>query len=137
MESLNNLWLSVHDRLRGISTPWSQYTYRPLAAEPSTSALNLPLPAQAQQNGRRKPNAAYLTVLFPLFVFTAGWYIFELRQVETQRNPSYLIEAQHGAAATENQLCSVLGVNVLKDGGNAVDAAVASTLCIGVVNMFS
>lgn len=53
------------------------------------------------------------------------------------KNPAYLIEAEHGAVASENQRCSIIGVQVLKDGGNAVDAAVATTLCTGVVNMFS
>lgn len=53
------------------------------------------------------------------------------------RNPAYLIEAANGAAATENEVCSVIGVDVMKDGGNAVDAAIASTFCIGVVNLFS
>lgn len=52
-------------------------------------------------------------------------------------NPAYLIKAKHGAAATENLRCSTIGVETLKLGGNAVDAAVASTFCIGVVNMFS
>lgn len=54
-----------------------------------------------------------------------------------QRNPAVLIEATNGAVATENPDCSSIGVNVLKEGGNAVDAAVASTFCIGVVNLFS
>jgi Gamma-glutamyltranspeptidase len=53
-----------------------------------------------------------------------------------KRNPAYLIHAKHGAVATENILCSNIGVDVLKDGGNAVDASIAATLCIGVVNMF-
>ncbi|KAI9509410.1 gamma-glutamyltranspeptidase-domain-containing protein [Russula earlei] len=53
------------------------------------------------------------------------------------RNPAYLIKAEHGAVASENEVCSTLGVQVLKEGGNAVDAAVATTFCIGVVNMFS
>lgn len=53
------------------------------------------------------------------------------------RNPAYLIKAKNGAVASENVVCSNIGVDVLKDGGNAVDAAIASTFCIGVVNLFS
>lgn len=53
------------------------------------------------------------------------------------RNPAYLIKAKSGAVASENIICSDLGVNVMKDGGNAIDAAVATTFCIGVVSMFS
>ncbi|THH27848.1 hypothetical protein EUX98_g6344 [Antrodiella citrinella] len=53
------------------------------------------------------------------------------------RNPAYLIRAKNGAVASENKLCSDIGVNTLKAGGNAVDAAVSTTLCIGVANMFS
>ncbi|TFK44674.1 gamma-glutamyltranspeptidase [Crucibulum laeve] len=57
--------------------------------------------------------------------------------VNGPRNPAYLIHAQHGAVASENKLCSDIGVDILKEGGNAVDSAIATTLCIGVVNMFS
>lgn len=53
------------------------------------------------------------------------------------RNPAYLIKAKHGAVASENVLCSDIGVEIMKEGGNAVDAAVATTFCVGVVNMFS
>ena len=53
------------------------------------------------------------------------------------RNPAYLIKAKHGAVASENKRCSVVGVDVMKEGGNAVDAAIATTFCVGVVNMFS
>jgi hypothetical protein len=53
------------------------------------------------------------------------------------RNPAYIIKAKSGAVASENIVCSNLGVDVMKDGGNAIDAAVATTFCIGVVNMFS
>ncbi|KAJ3821383.1 gamma-glutamyltranspeptidase [Lentinula raphanica] len=53
------------------------------------------------------------------------------------RNPAYLIEAQNGVVATENKRCSDIGVGVLRRGGSAVDAAIAATLCIGVVNSFS
>ena len=53
------------------------------------------------------------------------------------RNPAYLVKAKNGAVASENEICSQMGVDTMKAGGNAVDAAVSTTLCIGVVNMFS
>ena len=53
------------------------------------------------------------------------------------RNPAYLVRATHVAVASENVLCSEIGVDTLKAGGNAVDAIVSTTLCIGVANMFS
>ena len=53
------------------------------------------------------------------------------------RNPAYLIKAHHGAVASENKRCSDIGVDALKEGGNAVDAAIATAFCTGVVNMFS
>jgi len=53
------------------------------------------------------------------------------------RHPAYLIHAKHGAVASENESCSIIGVELLKQGGSAVDAAIAATLCIGVVNLFS
>jgi gamma-glutamyltranspeptidase/glutathione hydrolase/leukotriene-C4 hydrolase len=58
-------------------------------------------------------------------------------ELAVERNPSFLIRARHGAVASENKRCSDIGVDVLKEGGNAVDAAIAATFCIGVVNMFS
>ncbi|KAG0245765.1 hypothetical protein BGX31_006239 [Mortierella sp. GBA43] len=50
---------------------------------------------------------------------------------------SVLIVARLGAVAAEEIHCSEVGVQVLRDGGNAVDAAIASCLCIGTVNSFS
>ena len=47
------------------------------------------------------------------------------------------VESEQGVVAADDGRCSEIGVLMLKKGGHAVDAAVATTFCIGVVNMFS
>jgi gamma-glutamyltranspeptidase/glutathione hydrolase/leukotriene-C4 hydrolase len=64
------------------------------------------------------------------------------------------VKGSKGAVAVEAEECSNIGVEskdhvrfdrfktyfisiVLKKGGNAVDAAIASTLCIGVIHSFA
>ncbi|KAL0355961.1 UNVERIFIED_CONTAM: Glutathione hydrolase 3 [Sesamum radiatum] len=41
--------------------------------------------------------------------------------------------ANNGVVATDETECSKIGRDMLRQGGHAVDAAVASTLCIGVL----
>lgn len=43
----------------------------------------------------------------------------------------------HATVAADAPQCSVVGVDILRKGGTAVDAAVASSLCLGVVNLHS
>jgi gamma-glutamyltranspeptidase/glutathione hydrolase/leukotriene-C4 hydrolase len=45
------------------------------------------------------------------------------------RNPSYLVRGRHGAVATESEICSKIGLDVLKEGGTATDAAISGALC--------
>ncbi|SNX83561.1 related to gamma-glutamyltransferase [Melanopsichium pennsylvanicum] len=54
-----------------------------------------------------------------------------------RRHPAVLATGKSAGVATENEICSKIGLRVLKEHGTAVDAAVASTLCVGVLNMFS
>lgn len=39
----------------------------------------------------------------------------------------------HGVVSSDSAQCSVVGEIILKKGGSAVDAAIATTLCVGVV----
>lgn len=41
-----------------------------------------------------------------------------------------------GAVASESDICSRIGIDILSRGGNAADAHVATTFCIGVVAMY-
>lgn len=40
-----------------------------------------------------------------------------------------------GAVSSESSVCSNIGTGVLKDGGNAADALVATVFCVGVIGM--
>ena len=47
-----------------------------------------------------------------------------------------LRDGEHGAVASESDICSHIGIDILKMGGNAADAMVGTVACIGVVGMY-
>lgn len=47
-----------------------------------------------------------------------------------------LKDGQLGAVASEAEICSHIGIDLLKKGGNAADALVGTVACIGVVGMY-
>ncbi|EOA18807.1 hypothetical protein CARUB_v10007420mg [Capsella rubella] len=51
----------------------------------------------------------------------------------TQKRQQSIVTYQ-GAVATDDGRCSDIGTNVLRQGGNAIDASVAAALCLGVVS---
>ncbi len=45
-------------------------------------------------------------------------------------------DARLGAVASQNQVCSDIGTDLLRRGGNAVDAIVGTVFCVGVLNPY-
>ncbi|KAK3320916.1 gamma-glutamyltranspeptidase [Cercophora scortea] len=45
-------------------------------------------------------------------------------------------EDSKGAVASESSICSRIGINMIKLGGSAADAMVATNLCVGVIGMY-
>ena len=74
---------------------------------------------------------ALILVLFSLLLHTTS-----LNAVSTNstKHRQEVIVARHGAVATDHGSCSRIGSQVLREGGHAVDAAVAAALCLGVVS---
>jgi gamma-glutamyltranspeptidase/glutathione hydrolase len=51
-------------------------------------------------------------------------------------SPPKLKAGHLGAVASESEICSHIGIELLKKGGNAADALVGTVACIGVVGMY-
>ncbi|KAF1998088.1 gamma-glutamyltranspeptidase-like protein [Amniculicola lignicola CBS 123094] len=51
-------------------------------------------------------------------------------------HPHRYEEGKLGAVASESEICSHIGIELLRKGGNAADALVGTTFCIGVVGMY-
>lgn len=48
-------------------------------------------------------------------------------------NQGGIVESEKGVVAADDGRCSEIGASMLRQGGHAVDAAVAAALCLGVV----
>lgn len=64
-------------------------------------------------------------------------YGLTLPQALAKRTGAQHHEANRlGATASESAFCSRIGINLLRDGGNAADALVGTVFCIGVIGMY-
>eukprot|EP01119_Soliformovum_irregulare_P010071 TRINITY_DN2450_c3_g1_i1.p1 TRINITY_DN2450_c3_g1~~TRINITY_DN2450_c3_g1_i1.p1 ORF type:complete len:617 (+),score=197.12 TRINITY_DN2450_c3_g1_i1:94-1944(+) len=79
-----------------------------------------------------------VTIIVFIILFFVGAYIeynvyYQPANNTTTPEPTRTIPSYaSGAVAADHPMCSNLGVGILKKGGNAVDAAVATTICQGV-----
>ncbi|KAI0852133.1 gamma-glutamyltranspeptidase [Daldinia vernicosa] len=46
------------------------------------------------------------------------------------------VSGRRGAVASESKICSQIGIDLLDQGGNAIDAFVGTQLCVGVIGMY-
>ncbi|CAH2075998.1 unnamed protein product [Thlaspi arvense] len=68
---------------------------------------------------------------------TIALFLIAFLQNAAAENKQQSIATYHGAVATDDGRCSEIGMNALRQGGNAVDASVAAALCLGVVSSAS
>ncbi|XP_055800846.1 glutathione hydrolase 3 isoform X1 [Solanum dulcamara] len=64
------------------------------------------------------------------------WLIGDVnsRYNERLQHNADIVESEEAVVAADDGRCSEIGISILKIGGHAVDAAVATALCLGVVN---
>lgn len=65
---------------------------------------------------------------------TNGWVVLRESNKGIEANDSDIVESENGVVAADDARCSEIGASILRQGGHAVDAAVATALCVGVVN---
>ncbi|KAK6644179.1 hypothetical protein RUM43_000446 [Polyplax serrata] len=85
---------------------------------------NILYPVNDQEQGSLR------IIILNFFGFTVIVTIALLVQIYYGNNAN----APHGGVASDSYECSKIGIEILKKGGNSVDAAIATKMCLGVVN---
>ena len=75
----------------------------------------------------------FLSLLFILLISFPACYAQQNNLDPYNYQVNKKVECKHGAVVSAHALASQIGVNILKEGGNAVDAAIATHLALAVV----
>ncbi|KAF7995809.1 hypothetical protein HCN44_006916 [Aphidius gifuensis] len=71
----------------------------------------------------------FITIIIVIFLI----YLLSKALFKKSHNINDDDDGPHGAVAADNEICSKIGVEKIQQGGNAIDAAVASMICMCVV----
>jgi gamma-glutamyltranspeptidase len=80
--------------------------------------------------------ASYSTTSTNIHIISSSHHNGAKSTVKSTEGPES-VESEIGVVAADDRRCSEIGVQILKIGGHAVDAAVAVALCTGVVHPIS
>ncbi|KXN74219.1 gamma-glutamyltranspeptidase [Conidiobolus coronatus NRRL 28638] len=77
-------------------------------------------------------------ITYEMLVFTLALNPVITVSFQPETGPvSKIFSGNNGGVASENGICSQIGVGILKAGGNAVDSIIATGICQGTLNPFS
>jgi gamma-glutamyltranspeptidase / glutathione hydrolase len=89
-------------------------------------------------------SASIITIMYLLGSLLVSSLLTKLSAASPSSPPGYHPHKPHhpaagqgklGAVSSESSICSNIGTEVLKDGGNAADSLVATVFCVGVIGM--
>lgn len=139
---------SVEMLVSGLFKTFEYETAASFEDEPSESSEKTGGPHQRRSRffGRQHFGSIVAFLVVAVVFFSVGW--FSRKSMLPQDSPeskntdeisrlkeySAIEGLVNGAVAADHEVCSKVGTSILIKGGNAVDAAVATTLCLGVAN---
>ncbi|CAM8935719.1 unnamed protein product [Rhodiola kirilowii] len=108
------------------------------------SPLLLSTAVSHKSDGKRRWTRPLISLIFLLAVVALGLVLRGNLVVVSVSNGGYsigkrnedavIVESEKGVVAADDGRCSEVGASILRENGHAVDAAVATALCAGVVN---